>query len=223
MMPADAFAEATFCEVCHQENCEGHLAAESAEAPDKRPRLAAIRALDVIGAPRPVEIIEGIAWAGCLTVLVAESGAGKTFVLLDASAAVSADVAWHGRATVQGSVAYISYEGDALELRLRALRDITGRTEASSSRVNRGSIVNVDGHDEQDLRCPNCGEDRRVEWDDVIFRFICGVCSRTWRRRLRDRHIPPLGRLPGTVAPLALDSELPTDRELKPRRGRTFR
>jgi hypothetical protein len=47
----------------------------------------------VPGAPRrPVEIIEGIAWAGCLTVLVSESGTGNTLVLLDATAAVGYEV-----------------------------------------------------------------------------------------------------------------------------------
>jgi hypothetical protein len=69
----------------------------------------------------PQETIEGVAWAGLLTVLVAESGAGKTFVLLDAAAAVSAGLPWHGRTTQQGTVAYCAYEGDALGARLRAM------------------------------------------------------------------------------------------------------
>lgn len=60
---------------------------------------------DVINAAPPVEILEGMAWAGGLTVLVSESGAGKTFVLLDASAAVSSGVAWRGRGSQQGSLA----------------------------------------------------------------------------------------------------------------------
>ena len=58
-----------------------------------------------------------------MTVLVSESGAGKTFVLLDLAAAVSDRQAWHGRAVRPGSVAYVSFEGDALGLRLRALRE----------------------------------------------------------------------------------------------------
>ena len=52
--------------------------------------LVVRRAIDLIGLPRPAEIIEGAAWAGCLSVLVSESGTGKTFVLLNAAAAVSA-------------------------------------------------------------------------------------------------------------------------------------
>ena len=59
--------------------------------------------------------------------LVSESATGKTFVLLDAAAAVSDGVSWHGRAVQQGSVLYLSYEGDALGLRLRALHEVTGR------------------------------------------------------------------------------------------------
>jgi len=90
------------------------------------PALAFASACAVMDTPRPIEIAEGIAWAGCLTVLVSESGTGKTFVLLDAAAAVSAGLSWHGRETRQGSVAYLSYEGDALGVRLRALRDHGG-------------------------------------------------------------------------------------------------
>jgi hypothetical protein len=52
--------------------------------------------------PRPVEIVEGVAWANCLSVLVSESGAGKTFVLLDVAATVSSDVPWRGRAVQHG-------------------------------------------------------------------------------------------------------------------------
>ena len=64
-----------------------------------------------------MEVVEGIAWAGCLTVLVSESGTGKTFLQLDLAGAVSDGVTWHGRATVQGSIAYLSFEGDALGVR----------------------------------------------------------------------------------------------------------
>jgi RecA-family ATPase len=137
MIPDDAWtvADPTLCPDCGRDACEDHLPPEPDTAIPAPPvaaqpaptRLTAQRALDLIDAPRPVEIIEGIAWAGCLTVLVSESGAGKTFALLDAAAAVSDDTPWHGRTIQQGSIAYFSYEGDALGLRLRALRDVTGR------------------------------------------------------------------------------------------------
>ncbi len=115
----------TLCDTCGHESCEDHLP----PAPDVAsltPRLTFSRAADLISAPPPVEIIEGVAWADCLSVLVSESGAGKTFMLLDLAAAVSSGVAWHGRYVQQGSVAYLSYEGDALGVRLQAIRDVTG-------------------------------------------------------------------------------------------------
>ncbi len=81
------------------------------------------RADDVIREPRPRAVVEGAAWSGRTTVLVSESGAGKTFVVLDLAAAVADGRPWHGRAVERGSVAYVSFEGDALGLRLRALRE----------------------------------------------------------------------------------------------------
>jgi hypothetical protein len=90
------------------------------------PALTFARADAVIQTPRPVAIVDGIAWAGCLTVVASESGTGKTFVLLSLAAHVSSDVPWLGRAVHQGSVAYLSFEGDALGLRLRALQDTEG-------------------------------------------------------------------------------------------------
>jgi hypothetical protein len=61
-----------------------------------------------------------------VTVLVGESGAGKTFVALDLAAALCDGVAWHGRDVQAGSVVYVVYEG-VLGLRLRALRERVGR------------------------------------------------------------------------------------------------
>ena len=133
MSGADAWtvADPTVCLVCQRDACNdpAHLPPRDDEPrrPAPRSQLSAVRALDVITAPLPAEIIEGVASVGRVTVLPSESGAGKTFVLLDLAAAVSDDVAWHGRATRHGSVVYASYEGDALGLRLRALRDTVKR------------------------------------------------------------------------------------------------
>jgi hypothetical protein len=91
------------------------------------PALVAIPAKAVIEAPPPVEIVQGIAWAGAITLAVAESGAGKTFVALALAGAVSEGERWCGRRVRQGSVVYLSYEGDALGLRLLALRDVGAR------------------------------------------------------------------------------------------------
>ena len=109
------------CPVCGRDSCENHLPA-SLTTPPLRFKSAA----ELVRAPRPVEIMEGVAWAGCLTVLVAESGTGKTFVLLSQAAAVSDGVPWHGRAVLQGSVAYFLFEGDAIGTRVAALMEIGG-------------------------------------------------------------------------------------------------
>lgn len=126
---ADAWitADPTVCPICGRDGCEEHLPAEGAPTPVARPVLVFQSAADIIATPPPVEILEGIAWAGCVTLLVAESGVGKTFVTLSQAAAVSAGSSWYGRRTEAGAVAYLSYEGDALGLRCRALRDVQGQ------------------------------------------------------------------------------------------------
>lgn len=100
--------------------------APPSEAAARVPRLTVYRATDAIALPAPDEIIEGVVWAGCVSVLVSESGAGKTFVVLGTGAAVNAGVPWLGRRTLEGSIVYAGYESDALGLRLRALRDVQG-------------------------------------------------------------------------------------------------
>ena len=124
MTPVDAFAveDPTLCDTCGLEACEIHIPGEAArQAKPKRLRVATAR--DVMAEPPPVEVVEGLAWAGGVSVIVSESGAGKTFVMLNLSAAVGAGLPWHGRYTQEGSVVYVSYEGDALGLRLEALHN----------------------------------------------------------------------------------------------------
>lgn len=98
-------------------------AAES--APMRRP-LAILTAREIIEQPAPDEIIEGVLWAGCISVLVAESGAGKSFAALSQAAALSAGTPWHGRQTLRGAAVHLPYEADALGSRFRALRDVQG-------------------------------------------------------------------------------------------------
>jgi hypothetical protein len=114
----------TACVIGGRDSCENedHLPTR----PAGTTRLTFTAATDLMGAPRPVEIVAGVALAGRVTVLAGESGAGKTFVLLDLAAHVSAGLPWHGRLTRQGSVAYLSFEGDALGVRLRALHEVAG-------------------------------------------------------------------------------------------------
>jgi hypothetical protein len=81
----------------------------------------------MIASPREA-VVEGVAVAGGVTVLVGPSGAGKTFVLLSMAAAVANGKPWHGRKVEHGSVAFVSFEGDALGLRLRALEEGQGKS-----------------------------------------------------------------------------------------------
>lgn len=126
---ADNILDESACPVCRREICEGCTAVDEALDTSRerspRPRLRAVRAKDLMYAPQPSEIVEGIATAGGLTVLVSESGAGKTFVLLDLAAHVSADIPWYGRQVEQGSVIYLVFEG-AVGRRLRALSEVSG-------------------------------------------------------------------------------------------------
>ena len=122
------------CPVCLSDACEdaAHVPPMASASEGRRPGDTSSdrepvsaptfqTAADLMQAARPVAIIEGVAWDGNITVIVSESGIGKTFLKLGASAAVSDDLPWLGRTVRHGSVAYLSFEGDALGLRLRAL------------------------------------------------------------------------------------------------------
>ena len=139
---ADTVIDPSACPICLRDSCEDadHLRQARAGQPDPieapaapddtadnpPPRLRFVSAAAVMAEPRPVDVIEGLAAADRLSVLAGESGAGKTFVLTDAVAHVSSGIPWHGRAVTPGSVAYVSFEGDALGLRLRAVHDVSG-------------------------------------------------------------------------------------------------
>jgi hypothetical protein len=120
---ATTAADATACAVCGRDSCENPAHASPALEPG---RLEARPAHDVMNTQSASDIVEALAWPDCLTVLAAESGAGKTFLLLDLAGAVADGEPWHGRTTLQGSVLYLAYEG-ALALRLRALHHIARR------------------------------------------------------------------------------------------------
>src|SRR5262245_9140309 len=127
MSATDAWtvADPIGCSVCGREACEDHLpGSESTSAPRTH---RAIKARDLMAAPLPKTIVDGLAWQGRKTVVVSESGTGKTFLLLDLSAKVSEGLRWHGRETHHGTVIYISFEGDFFQLRLEAL-DLVGHS-----------------------------------------------------------------------------------------------
>lgn len=91
-----------------------------------RGKLDVRHALAVISAPSPIEIIEGIAAAGCITLVVGESGAGKSFLLDEFAATVSAGTSCFDRLTAQGSLLTVQCEADNQGLRYRALVERKG-------------------------------------------------------------------------------------------------
>ena len=56
-------------------------------------------------------------------------------------------------------------------------------------------------------RCPGCGEDKQIEWDDVLQCWSCAVCSRQWRRRA-GRLVPRIAQPKLFTASMTMDTEL---------------
>lgn len=104
------------CPRCGRDACAGDCGPRATAAPAFVPASAVM-------AERPADwLIEDLVPCGGVAVLAGESGAGKTFVALDAAASVAEGVEWFGAAVKAGSVAYATFEADALGLRLQALR-----------------------------------------------------------------------------------------------------
>lgn len=95
----------------------------STSTPATKSRVVSAR--ELMAEPIEPEVVEDIAAPGCVTVLVSESGAGKTFVAIDIAAAVSAGLPWHSRLTLEGTVVYLTWEG-TLGRRFRAAHDVRG-------------------------------------------------------------------------------------------------
>jgi AAA domain-containing protein len=94
------------------------------DAPDaEREPAGFVAALELAKAPPTRWIVEHVVPAGGVTVLVGESGAGKTFIALGLAADIGAGREWFGLATQRGSVAYVFMEGDAIGLRVQALHE----------------------------------------------------------------------------------------------------
>jgi hypothetical protein len=104
--------------------CSGH-GSDSCEscAPGKPSRFR--QAADVMTDAPPDAVVEGMFYRERITTIIAESGVGKSFVILGASAAIAdPNVSkWAGREVLTGSVALILFERDAVGVRLRALAE----------------------------------------------------------------------------------------------------
>jgi hypothetical protein len=53
------------------------------------------------------------------------------------------------------------------------------------------------GETRGERRCPHCGEDRLIDWCEVLMRWECAVCAKSWRTAARlpheaeDRNLTP--------------------------------
>jgi hypothetical protein len=79
---------------------------------------------DIANDPLPEPVVEGMIYAGCLSVVTAEPGTGKGFKVLDLGSAMRQPTPgeWFGLRCQQGSMLIVLFERDALSKRARALR-----------------------------------------------------------------------------------------------------
>lgn len=103
------------CPRCLKDSCAGDCGSDRTDGCSPEPNGAGFLSADeVISEPSGDSIVEGMARAGSIVVLVGEAGSSKTFIKLSLSAAINDGPDWFGRSVKRGSVAYISFEGDAL-------------------------------------------------------------------------------------------------------------
>lgn len=89
--------------------------------PQKPARFPLIQAADFAGSPAAEWIVKGVLPRGELVVAYGESGAGKTFAVLDLALAVARGAPWRGCRVRRGRVVYVAAEGSGgLRKRLTA-------------------------------------------------------------------------------------------------------
>jgi hypothetical protein len=81
-----------------------------------------VSASEFLRSPAPEQVVEDMAYRDGVTVIAGESGAGKTFYALCLAADIGDGVEHHGHQVIAGSVPYVSFESDAMVLRLQALQ-----------------------------------------------------------------------------------------------------
>lgn len=79
--------------------------------PDGRPRFTPIAAAAFAAGAPPAWVVRGVLPAAELAMVYGESGAGKSFLVLDVVMAVARGVPWRGLAVRQGPVIYVAAEG----------------------------------------------------------------------------------------------------------------
>lgn len=86
---------------------------EKAAKPQKQPRFAVQDISDFLKRPKANWLIKGVLPQAGLAVVFGESGSGKTFFVLDLTAAIARGIEWRGHKTRQGRVVYVCAEGEA--------------------------------------------------------------------------------------------------------------
>ena len=101
--------------------------AHSPSAPEQRYRL--LKSVDLRNLPPLTWRIHGVLPAKGLASIYGPSASGKSFLALDAAAAIASGEDWFGLRVAQASVVYVALEGEAgLRLRVQAWETHTGRT-----------------------------------------------------------------------------------------------
>lgn len=96
------------------------------EQPD-RPRFEVVHVNAFASGPSPLWIVKGLIPAASLGSVFAESGAGKSFAVLDILFAIARGVPWNGQRVRQGKAVYIAAEGaDGVRKRSAAYAQHTG-------------------------------------------------------------------------------------------------
>lgn len=110
---------------------------EAAVAREQAIRLARLQplnfeqAMDGLFDEHQVSLVEGLMERQQMTVVYGQSGAGKTFVVLDIAYRVSLGLDWHGHKTRQCAVIYIAAESPrSIRFRMKALGDAHGASDS---------------------------------------------------------------------------------------------
>ena len=76
----------------------------------------------ILSEPDRDQVVEGLLDEDTTGALISESGAGKSFLILDLGASIATGTEWCGRKVKRGTFVYFAFESDNLKKRIRALK-----------------------------------------------------------------------------------------------------
>jgi hypothetical protein len=77
----------------------------------KRPKFEVVQVASFAAGPSPLWIVKGLIPAATLGSVFAESGAGKSFAMVDIAFSIARGTAWNSQRVRQGKVVYVAAEG----------------------------------------------------------------------------------------------------------------